>query len=335
MERNAYFDNAKAILIYLVVFGHLIQPFVAESHEMNTLYLWIYTFHMPAFIFLAGFFAKGSGNLKYITRLAKKLLVPYIIFQVLYSIFYFIIGKEAWQTGVFYPHWSLWFLFSLFSWHILLIFFKKIPPTIGVISTILLGLAVGYIGEIGHTFSLSRTIVFFPFFLLGYWLTKEHVFWLKQKVVKVGSALVLLVIAVAIYIAPEFNSGWLLASKSYGELGATEYGGIARFLVYLTSTVMAISVMAWVPIERTRFTSVGSRTLYVYLLHGFFIQFFRENGLFEVNHVVDVIGLGVLSLGIVWILSSKLIIQTWQPFVEANLSIIRGAYGNKHSKHQN
>ena len=57
----------------------------------------------------------------------KKLIIPYLIFQTLYTIYYFLIGKADWQTGVFYPQWSLWFLFSLFSWHILLVLFKKIP----------------------------------------------------------------------------------------------------------------------------------------------------------------------------------------------------------------
>src|SRR5699024_53133 len=101
LERNAYFDNAKVILIFLVVFGHLIQPFISASSELNTLYLWIYTFHMPAFIFLAGFFAKGSGNKEYIINLAKKLLIPYIFFQLLYTGYYFFIGKENWQTEYF------------------------------------------------------------------------------------------------------------------------------------------------------------------------------------------------------------------------------------------
>lgn len=127
MERNAFFDNAKVILIFLVVFGHMIQPFVGDSKSTEAIYIWIYTFHMPAFILLAGFFAKGSGNKKYIWNLMKKLIIPYLIFQTLYTIYYFLIGKADWQTGVFYPQWSLWFLFSLFSWHILLVLFKKIP----------------------------------------------------------------------------------------------------------------------------------------------------------------------------------------------------------------
>src|SRR5690625_4412479 len=169
MERNPYFDNAKLFLIVTVVFGHMIQPYIDGFKELKTLYLWMYTFNMPAFIFLAGYFARGRLDLSYFKKLVINLLFPYLTFQLLYTGFYFIIGKEDWLKSLFNPHWALWFLFSLFSWHVLLYLFKKLPTKTSVIIAIILGLAIGYISDIGHMFSLSRTFVFFPFFLIGYW----------------------------------------------------------------------------------------------------------------------------------------------------------------------
>ncbi|RYG71803.1 hypothetical protein EU245_12920 [Lentibacillus lipolyticus] len=321
MERNAFFDNAKLVLIFLVVFGHVIQPFRDAAAGMNTLYLWIYTFHMPAFIFLAGFFAKGSGKIGYMTKMAKKLLLPYFIFQLLYTGYFFLIGKDDWQAGMFYPHWSLWFLFSLFCWHVLLAWFKKLPAATGLAISVGIGLIVGLFGEIGHTFSLSRTFVFFPFFLLGYWMTKGQLMWLKRTQMRVAAFVVMAAIGIAIYVAPDFNSGWLLASKSYSDLGMPDLGVLARLLVYVTSALMAASVLAWIPSRRIRLTKFGERTLYVYLLHGFFIQFFREADLFSVNHVFDVIGLGLMAALIVLVLASRPMLGVWQPFVEGKLSI--------------
>lgn len=326
MKRNAYFDNAKLFLIFLVVFGHMIQPFIGNSNVVNTLYLWMYTYSMPAFIFLAGFFAKGSGDIKYIINLAKKLLLPYIIFQGLYSGYYLLIGKSGWQTGIFTPHWSLWFLFSLFSWHLLLVLFKKIPPVIGIILAILLGLAIGYINDVGHAFSLSRTFAFFPFFLTGYWLTKDQVMLLKHKAVKMIGIFAMTLIAVLIYIAPDINSGWLLASKSYDLLGVPTYGAMARLLVYITSTTMAVSILSWIPVKNYQLTSLGARTLYVYLLHGFFIQFFREADLFKVDHLLDILGLGILSALIVLVLSSRPIMLIWEPLIEGSVSYLRKTF---------
>lgn len=323
MERNAYFDNAKLLLIFTVVFGHMIQPYTVDSKGINTIYLWMYTFNMPAFIFLAGFFAKGSENMRYIINLAKKILFPYIIFQLLYTGFYFFIGKDDWQTSLFYPHWSLWFLLSLFSWHILLQWFKKLPVKISLFTAVLIGLMIGYIDNIGHLFSLSRTFVFFPFFLLGYWLTKDQVMVLKRESLKIISIIIIALVALIIYEVPEFNVGWLLASKSYDTLGVPTFGGLVRMLVYFISTLMAVSVLAWVPVREYRMTKLGARTLYVYLLHGFFIQFLREVDLFVVSNVLDVFGLAVLSAIIVWLLSSKPVLGLWQPFIEGRAKIIK------------
>ncbi|WP_047980928.1 acyltransferase family protein [Ornithinibacillus contaminans] len=323
MERNAFFDNAKLLLICLVVFGHVIQPFIDGSVAMHTLYTWIYTFHMPAFIFLAGFFAKGFGSKGYILKLAKKLLVPYLIFQFIYSFYFLMIGKSNWLTDIFYPHWSLWFLISLFSWHILLYWFKQLPAYISFALAISLGIVVGYLASVGHYFSLSRTFVFFPFFLLGYWLKEEHLLVLRHKFFRLASVLVMAVLALAIYVAPEINTGWLLASKSYYDLGMQEYGGIARLLVYVTSTLMAASVFAWIPHKRYQFTKLGERTLYVYLLHGFIIQAFRAFEVLHVNSIFHVVGLVGITLLIVWFLSSKPVLTISQPLIEGKATYLR------------
>ncbi len=58
-NRDSYFDNARFILIFLVVFGHLIQSYVDANTFVATLYKFIYAFHMPAFILISGYFAKG------------------------------------------------------------------------------------------------------------------------------------------------------------------------------------------------------------------------------------------------------------------------------------
>lgn len=337
MERHAYFDNAKLFLIFLVVFGHMIQPFVSQSHNIETLYTWLYTFHMPAFIFIAGFFAKGSGNIAYVIKLAKKLIIPYLIFQVIYTGYYFLIGKSNWLTDhIFYPHWSLWFLFSLFCWHILLIGYKKLHPVLGISIAVILGIIIGYFDQVGHTFSLSRTIVFFPYFLIGYWASMKHIDWLKNKYVKISAIVILIVVAMIIYMSPGINTDWLLASKSYSTLGMETFGSIARLTVYMTSILMAMSILSWIPKKRFTFTVLGERTMYVYLLHGFFVQYFREYELLHIDHFVDFLGVVFLSAGIVFLLSSKWVISFFQPFIELSMNRLKELFRKKdRSRDQN
>ncbi|WP_404331907.1 acyltransferase family protein [Mesobacillus maritimus] len=323
MNRDPLIDNAKFYLIFLVVFGHVIQPFTSDVKAVEVLYHWIYLFHMPAFIMLSGFFAKGFLKKSYIKNLSKKLLLPYLIFHLFYTLYYLLIGVTGWQLTIFNPRWSLWFLISLFCWHLLLIVFKKLTPLQGVPVTIALGVIVGYIDPVGHTFSLSRTIVFFPFFLVGYWIKQENLEKLMTNKMKIFSFTAMFLVAVGLLFAPSFSVDWLLASKSYQSIGHPEIGGVIRLGIYLVSFLMTMCFFTWIPTKETIFTNIGQKTIYIYLLHGIFIHFFRQNDLFKISTVVDVIVLAFVSLAIVWVLSTKYVRMITQPLIEAKCTMLR------------
>ncbi len=321
MKREAYFDNAKAMLIFLVVFGHVIQPFTEDMEGIYAVYQWIYTFHMPAFILTAGFFAKGEWNLPFVTNLMKKLLIPYLIFQIMYSGYYFFLGKNNWFHDLLLPHWGLWFLFSLFCWHMLLPIYKRIIPIYGVCLAFIIGVLIGFIPNIGSTFSLSRTFVFFPFFLMGYWMNQEHIVKLKKKSIQVAAIFIMLITAFIFYLGPTIGTGLLLGSQSYTDLGLNELGGFFRIVTYAISLIMAISFLSFVPRREMSWSYIGKRTLYVYLLHGFFIQYFREFEILQVNDFLDIIGLLVVSLAITLMLASRPIQWIASPFVELKVNL--------------
>ena len=88
-DRDYFFDNARAVLIFLVVLGHMIQPYTSESNYMLALYLVIYSFHMPTFLFISGYFAKHLDKPNYLENVAKKLLAPYAIFYAFFQFFCF------------------------------------------------------------------------------------------------------------------------------------------------------------------------------------------------------------------------------------------------------
>ena len=53
--RDTFIDSSKAILIFLVVFGHFLERFIGYENEVNAVILkTIYFVHMPAFIFISG-----------------------------------------------------------------------------------------------------------------------------------------------------------------------------------------------------------------------------------------------------------------------------------------
>lgn len=54
MKRDLYWDSLKAILIILVVYGHMISPYAPDGSFNRAMCSFIYTFHMPLFIFISG-----------------------------------------------------------------------------------------------------------------------------------------------------------------------------------------------------------------------------------------------------------------------------------------
>jgi len=64
-KRNYSLDIFKGVLIFLVVFGHFLLPVKEREYTLfNKLFFFIYSFHMPAFIFLSGYFYYDSWKKK-------------------------------------------------------------------------------------------------------------------------------------------------------------------------------------------------------------------------------------------------------------------------------
>ena len=111
--RNAYFDNAKFVLIFLVVFGHMISPYRTDSSGMLSIYHFIFIFHMPVFILLAGYFSKNFHK-RILQKIFTKVALPYLAFQTIYTLYYSVLyTDETYTLQYLVPRWAMWFLLSL------------------------------------------------------------------------------------------------------------------------------------------------------------------------------------------------------------------------------
>ena len=110
LKNNNYFiDNLKVILIFLVVFGHLIERYIDTNSTLLGVYMFIYIFHMPLFIYISGYLSKNVNKSKKI--FLKDLLIPYIFLNIIwYSLAYIYTGDV--NLPIIYPGWTLWFLLS-------------------------------------------------------------------------------------------------------------------------------------------------------------------------------------------------------------------------------
>ncbi|MGG3451499.1 acyltransferase family protein [Domibacillus aminovorans] len=316
-KRDYYFDNVRFVLIFFVVFGHLLRPYIDESPLIYALYMSIYLFHMPAFIFVSGYFAKGIMRPGYIKKVTRKLLIPLLIFHVIYSAFYFWIEhEETLSISLLIPEWSLWFLLSLFFWNILLrITVKWVKPSLAIVLAIGLGLLIGMVPESLHVLSIGRTFVFFPFFLIGYYTKRE---WFAP-LFTTRARIVLLLIAAILFLFFYKNTSiqieWLFGSGSYDDLGANSLSGVAwRSLVYILNVIMIAFILSIVTHKSFFFTTWGQNTLYVYLLHGFFIQTSRHLNTLERPPSLFVLFLTAAALTL--LLSSPLAAALFRPFLE-------------------
>lgn len=168
--RDYKIDNLKALLIFLVVFGHMLECF--NGYKKLWLYEVIYSFHMPAFAFVTGYFAKQNAR-----RIIKQVLYPYLIYQLLYLLFQRFYLKEENLIQFSTPYWILWYQLALFFWMLLIqvIDEKTFKKNNVLFISLIFALVVGYDKSIGYVMSLSRTIVLFPFFIMGHYRVFEKI----------------------------------------------------------------------------------------------------------------------------------------------------------------
>ena len=83
--RNSYFDNAKFILIFFVVFGHFIE--INQGELGKDVYWLLYAFHMPAFIFIAGYFSKKETWKETFKKSLNQFFIVYVFSQPIFTKF--------------------------------------------------------------------------------------------------------------------------------------------------------------------------------------------------------------------------------------------------------
>ena len=117
-ERDYFFDNLKAVLIFLVVLGHFLLPIHGESVLVVVKRL-IYVFHMPLFVFVSGYFAKkiyknGQYNFKKILYLIKAYIIFVIAIQIVYALCGF---RDFSEINFFSQSGAPWYLFAMIVWY--------------------------------------------------------------------------------------------------------------------------------------------------------------------------------------------------------------------------
>lgn len=272
-QRDHSLDNIRFLLIFSVVFGHLLEvcaPFAGRWQ----IYKFIYTFHIPAFIFLFGYNVKYSPK-----KILYRWCIPYVIMQCAYIAFAKFILKANVTFRFTTPYWLLWYMVACIGYQLILPLLdtdSKPKQIITVLSAFAISLAVGYEKTIGYYMSLSRFFVFLPWFVLGYYSKKNDL--LARLSVKplIRFGVLFVSLAIIVVLAPyvsKISKGLLYGSYPYAACKGTLW-------MRATVTMISLAVIAFLCIgirpylnrKLTLLTYIGQHTWPIFLLHGFFVK---------------------------------------------------------------
>lgn len=340
--RVALWDNARFVVIVFVVQAHVLSTIRTDNELAFGLYAYGYLFHMPVIFLIAGMFTRTEVNRKSVTSTIQ-LLTTWVIWEGLWALIrYLVNGDELKSTFVVAPAWTLWFLVSLATMRILLPYVVKLR--FPLLFSIAAALVAGLSPSIGTEFSASRTFVLFPFFVLG-WYARKHEWFSHPRLARPSPGLrvlawsmfgaVALVVVVLLdlrdlwridtWLTWREDYAWLFESAPLGAFGPSGWWGVAlggvgvRAVLLAVAAVMTLSLLLVVSRHASITTVWGTRTLYVYLLHGPVIWLLRENGAIEALASWGAPGVLVtvaLGAAIAVVLSMGWVTRVFKPIIE-------------------
>lgn len=273
-KRNDLIDSIKGLAILLVVLGHSIQLNLYDF-DNNLLFKYIYSFHMPLFMFISGYLAWSTfdGSIGKLKKRFISLIIPFVTWATISCLFYQY-GISFFLKLIKSPDLGLWFLLVLFEAYLLLFIAKRLKFENVILVTLLGGLY--YSGR--HNFlGLNLLSWFFLFFCAGYFLAKY-----KNNVLPYASIfgyLSLVLFPILAYFwsrngNPIFVSIFNWDHFPYLKLLIHTYRSVVAFL----GIAFVITILRYSPnvIRKCLFVIFGMFTLEIYALQWYFLKYFKN-----------------------------------------------------------
>ncbi|WP_327349865.1 acyltransferase family protein [Streptomyces sp. NBC_01321] len=282
-QRDAYFDNVKYLAIVLVAVAHAWEPVMDGSRTARALYMVAYTFHMPAFVIISGYFSRSFDlSAAKVKRLVTGVAVPYVVFETAYSLFKrYADGSPNQPISLLDPWYLTWFLAALFIWRLTTPLWQALRHPLPV--ALVIAVLASFSPSIGDDLDLQRVLQFLPFFVLGLQLKPEHFQLIRRGEVRMlALPLFAAALVFAYWAAPRMQLGWFYRNNSAQEMGAPWWSGaVMTTAMFGCALLLTIGFLSWVPRRPMWFTVLGAGTICGYLLHGFLIKGAGYAGVFD------------------------------------------------------
>lgn len=290
-QREIYFDAVKALLILLVVCCHAVEIGSRSTDLGRTIHFFINLFVIPVFLFIQGYLSKSTAVSD--QKILGRILFYFALLcigKILYYGGYLLIDGAfpPWTGETFWHEGSVpWYMLSSMFFTGSLWLARQLKGKPLIIFCVAIGIAAGCFSQIGVWFSLSRTLVFLPFYFAGYYFPKSWmeklIVWKNQKGWKlaggavVGLVVVFLVLQMLLAKIPiiyDVGISLLWGNTGYINLELSmSQGCLWRAVCYLASFISGSMLLLAVPARSGSIRAdwmasrVGSNTLPVYLLH--------------------------------------------------------------------
>ncbi len=316
MKRIYYWDNLKGILIYLVVFAHCLYDLTALE-GIRIVVDSVYFFHMPAFIFISGYFGKSEHSRS--AESILRLVTAYIIFNGL-------IGVVFYDYSILTPKYSYWYLLALIVWRIFTPWLSKFK----YILYFLVGIAllIGFIPEINNTFALCRIVGFYPFYMAGYLLSEnvvnKHLISSSRKVIYGIFCLALSCLSGSLSYSI-FN----LSKDDFKMFPYSDCsnGGLIRASIFLTATFAIGGLLFLVKNKKLPLLSkFGYTSLSIFLCHRIFTIYFSNQDHLN-NSTLLIVVSGIYSLALCLLFSSSVVHNTIENMLSAGAALLQNRTG--------
>ena len=319
-ERVDLLDNLKGLLIFLVVFGHSLELFKDEYFITQVLYVFIYLFHMPAFVFVSGYLSKNVDKAR--QTAFTTFFLPFLLFNILWNGIAAIVTWDLDKFSFITPGWALWYLMSMFLWKISLKDLVRIKYIVPI--SFIVGLGAGIFGEFNGILSLSRTLVFFPFFLIGYFTSEDRFFKLKKPSRFFSCGIILLALSFAIFICyfKVFPVEFLYGSDSFQTYTVPIWLGlISRALLHIIGFSFVFVLANTMTAQNTFFSKIGRNTLPIYILHTYLLCIPIAINYFIPSMWIRLFICLVSAMGITYVLSRNTTERYFRKFLASALAL--------------
>lgn len=319
---------------FIFMSGYLAKNFSGKRFKGEKLftYAWLYLLFKDAielvhFIFGLPYFQSGIHHIEVILIGISFLLAIWLIswgyknFSTFRLVFMaFVIGFSLINTNIFYIGAAPWYLLALILWHIFIYLTQHMNPKYVMLGAIIMAAVLDYQEEIGKFLSLSRTINFLPFFLLGFYMSKEEFYKIadNKKLKKILPVLFFVFMGLVFLFPKAFRKGFgvfIYGVSSYEKLSGLAYGfGPFICLAWMIiASLLMFAIFLMTSKKKTFLSNIGKNTISVYVLHRLFKDILYYAGLYDIlssNQYIAVFELAILSLLLIIIFGTSFSAQT-------------------------